>query len=751
MVARPLFLLIVLALLSGCSKHTASLLLPNEPPRVTLTAAPSPGDETKYVVKLDWSAYDADGSVVRFDWALDPPAAGDTTWNATAAHSLTLTVSATRPPDPLARPGSPVVERAPHTFALVAVDDRGGRSPVVSRSFTARTVAPETVITSPLPSHLSAVQTLPQVEIRWRGVDPDQPLGHGPPVFKYRFVTAHAIAPNAPGVLASDLLQDYFGKDFANGFADWDSLPADSARFLASNLTPGTDYIFAVVARDEAGAYEPRFSLDSNVIQFQPTLDRTGPRLHVWNEFFDFTQNVGGVSLAPARIVTLEVPAKLAMRFHWAGQPAPGAVLAGYRWAVDLPDGDIGDTTPRANDADTRHWSNWSLDEIAGDVGPFQGSADSSVTHFLYVEVRDQIGFVSLLTVRLRVVAGRFDKDLLLVDDLFGTIGDRSSNPWPTEVEQDSFLCAVGGVPDRLTGGTSIPGSFAEFAFDTLDTFYSLPRGKLPLSLLARYRVVAVQLDNTSASFGNLPAKPPSTLLTINQAGQLNTLAAYARQGGKLFFFGEGPVQAIAYGFGGFVQTPYSSSPSPPRSYVLRPGCFLYDFMHLRSELFTAGTPATQFTRGEQLRGAIPYLPRFRGPASDTDRTHDPRIGPTAERNVARWDDLPLLPLTTYRGANPDPALRSLNQTWYVSKPLQVVEDGVPALDTLYLVQARDYSGDGRGAASDGMPDGVFYHGKDNPEIVWLGFPLTDFEPDASRAVVRAVLRNLGLTPRRAL
>jgi hypothetical protein len=203
-------------------------------------------------------------------------------------------------------------------------------------------------------------------------------------------------------------------------------------------------------------------------------------------------------------------------------------------------------------------------------------------------------------------------------------------------------------------------------------------------------------------------------------------------------------------GLFGIPQLPYGSSPSIPRNYVLKPGCFLFDFLHLRSELFTAGTPSVQFTRGEQLRGAIPWLPAFRGPASDTDRSHDPRIGPSAERNLARWQDLPLLSLTTYRGANPDPAMRTLNQTWYVSKPLSIVEDGAPALDTLYLVQARDYSGDGHGALSDAFPNGVFYHGKDNPEIVWLGFPLTYFEPDQSRAVVRAVLRNLGLSPRQA-
>jgi len=747
MVARAAWFLLFL-LLSGCSKHAASVLLPNELPRVTLTAAPSPGDDTKYIVDFDWSAFDPDGSIVRFEWALDPPAQGDTAWTPTRAHGVTLTVSATRPPDPLARPGTTVVSRAPHTFALVAIDDQGGRSPVVARSFTARTVAPESYITTPIPTHVTSAITLPQVEIRWRGVDPDQPLRHPPVVFKYRFVSLSTVSPDTRGIVAPGVLQEYFGKDFANGFAEWDSVPADSARYLASNLTPGTEYLFAVVARDEAGAYEPRFSLDSNVLQFHPTLDRTGPRLEVWNDFFHYAQDAGGVSLAPARIITLEVPEKLVMTFQWSGTPVSGSALSGYRWAVDLPEGDITNETSRSDDSDTRHWSTWALTEVQGTVGPFRGSADSTVSHYLYVEARDQIGFVTLAVVRLNVIAGRFDRDLLLVDDLYGATGDPRLTPYPTEAEQDSFLCAVGA------GGTSTPGSFAGFAFDTLDTYYSPIRGKLPLSLLSRYKVVALQLDNSSATFGGV-IRPMSTLLSINRPGELNTLAAYARQGGKLFFFGEGTLQAVAFGF---FNTPFNppvlpfgSSPSSPRTYVLRPGCFLYDFLHLRSEVNTAGTQQVQFTRNEQLRGAIPYLPRFRGEASETDRSHDPRIGPTAERNVALWDDLPLLATTTYRGANPDPAQRSINGTWYVSKPLRIIEDDEPALDTLYLVQAREFSGDGRGAFSDGQPNGVFYHGKDNPGIVWLGFPLTYFEPDASRALVRVVLRNLGLTPGHAL
>ena len=44
--------------------------------------------------------------------------------------------------------------------------------------------------------------------------------------------------------------------------------------FSFEGLTPQTVYYFAIVAFDEAGAFEPRFTLDSNVLQFRPTLGR---------------------------------------------------------------------------------------------------------------------------------------------------------------------------------------------------------------------------------------------------------------------------------------------------------------------------------------------------------------------------------------------------------------------------------------------------------------------------------------------
>jgi hypothetical protein len=372
---------------------------------------------------------------------------------------------------------------------------------------------------------------------------------------------------------------------------------------------------------------------------------------------------------------------------------------------------------------------------------------------------------VSLFTIRLSVIVARLDRPLLVVDDMFGFLGSTVSTPYPTEAEQDTFHFAVGGVPDRLVGGVSVRGAFADFPYDTLD-YRFFGRAGIPLSTIGRYRVVAWYTDNASSSgLGELPfgsGKPSNALRYINVDGHLNTLAVYLREGGKVFLFGDGVAPSIANGFwtrfGGLSVPfiPYVSDPSLTRQYALRPGCFLYDFMHLRSELNTAGTASTQFTRGEQLRGAIPWLPEFAGAGSSTDRTHDPRIGPSAERNVALWEGLPLLSLRPYRGANADINQRSINLTWYVSKPLHVTEGSgasvVSVLDTLYLLQARNYTGDGttgsNGSFSDGQPNAVYYHGSDHGPVVWFGFPLYYFENDQARQAVNTVLRVLGVPPR---
>jgi hypothetical protein len=329
--------------------------------------------------------------------------------------------------------------------------------------------------------------------------------------------------------------------------------------------------------------------------------------------------------------------------------------------------------------------------------------------------------------------------------------------PYPIEAEQDTFYFAAGGVPDLLTGGISVPGAFAGFPYDTLD-YRFFGRAGIPLSTLGRYRVVAWYTDNSSSSgvsdtpFGS--GKPSNAIRYVNVQGHLNTLAVYLRQGGKAFLFGDGMTTSIANGF--FSNTgqfgvpfiPYVSTPSIPRQYVLRPGCFLYDFIHLRSELNTAGTVSVQFTKNDQLKGAIPYLPEFAGPATDADRSHDPRIGPSAARNVPTWSGLPRLTLAAYRGASADPEQRSINLTWIISRPLHILEGEDSVLDTLYLLQARGYTGNGGNlSTSDAMPNAVYYHGSEVGPIVWFGFPLYFFEHDQARQAVAKVLGVLGVAP----
>ena len=77
-----------------------------------------------------------------------------------------------------------------------------------------------------------------------------------------------------------------------------------------TNLTPGKQYLFAVVGYDEAGAYSPVFSLNENLLQMYVTFASViGPRIRVYNTIIDYTYPGGGYTLDPLRWIPVEVPA----------------------------------------------------------------------------------------------------------------------------------------------------------------------------------------------------------------------------------------------------------------------------------------------------------------------------------------------------------------------------------------------------------------------------------------------------------
>src|SRR5262249_59150385 len=160
----------------------------------------------------------------------------------------------------------------------------------------------------------------------WRGTDPDRE-GEGvagpPRLYKFKLVSQSTIqearglggAPPNP-----QNIQDFFSQDAPN-FSDWDSVSADTTFKQYEGVTPGQVWFFAVVSFDIAGAYEPRFNLNNNVLRFKPSTELQAPALTVFNSFFVRSQGTrGSFDLSESRVVHLEVP---------EGQPVP------MNWFID--------------------------------------------------------------------------------------------------------------------------------------------------------------------------------------------------------------------------------------------------------------------------------------------------------------------------------------------------------------------------------------------------------------------------------
>ncbi len=746
-------------LLVGCSRDARSLLsVPADGevlrPLLRLTARLEPSGSGRFTARFTL----ADAGPVasrRIQYALDPAVEAAPDWQDAPAGGLLLT---------LARR-----DAKPYVLLARSFSASGLASPVERIAFTAENVIATATIVSPRPTHELPVSTPPAFTVRWTGADPEAPNGV-PTGYLTRLVRADEINPSNPTGVTAAMVQDYFASDLANLRAAWQATPQTEQTL--SGLPVTVVQYFAVVPLDTGGgpgATGTTFDLDRNVLQFRPTLDQIGPAITVFNAMFSRTKFAGG--LDPTPLFTVPVLAGNPIAFNWSATPNVGFTVNAYRWALDPVD--FTDETPRRNANDLSHWSEWSLATTAATVGPFPPADAEKGGHRFAVEAREDLGITSLFVVQIDVVRkARHPRDLLVIDDMYGTTTEKNADgsinyksPYPMEAEQDSFYFAVGGFPDTLRilavphfgSDVSQAGAFAGFDYDTLD-YRFWPREDI--SILSQYRAVAWYTDQASASrdgskFGSFT--PRTALRLINRAARLNDLAVFSQGGGKVWLFGDGATTAIANGywsrivFSGAPRLPYTTG-ADPRQNILIPGDFLYDFCHLRSELNVAGNSQTTLTKDMQLLSAIPYLPEFAGPASDADRTHDPRIGPGAERTALRWSGLPRLTAATYRSASPNPTDRSNSLTWVITQPLSVTEGTgrrtESVLDTLYLCQARAFDPEHlRSPASDGFPNAVAYHGSEHGEVVWFGFPLYRFELEQARQVVRVVMREFGIDP----
>jgi hypothetical protein len=755
---------------AGCARELRDTLAPNQRPTVRLTYAPVDTTQREfYVYRMYWTGFDADGRVVRFEYAVDPPgdAGADTAWIATARNSEAITFSATQPES--LRSGQPL-SRDFHVFVIRAVDNRGSRSEPVARAFYSYCVAPAVSIDSPPASRFLSPAVPPSVLIHWTGMDFTDASGAAytsPLYYKYKLFT-YASEPRLAYWLSHP---DSMRATFAPDFAGWDSTGPDSNHVYYTGLVPGSEYLFVVVAFGRSGAYSPVWSLDTNMLHMWCGYwEPVGPRITLYRPL-TFTYPDGGMPLPldSTSVPRLQVPASEPLFFSWGAEPSVAGPVFGCRWVMDPAS--LDDETPRSGPGDVSHWSDWSLETNSAMVGPFTGSPGGEV-HDFFIQAKDVMGYVSLAWLQFAAFAITRERELLVVNDTRFAVDQLSrtqppgrtdslaapTGVWPTRAELDTFLFAVGGMPWRMTppGTLSPVGIFHGYDFDTLGTRYGVEDPIIPLDVLGRYRHIVWMTDAAGSRLEGSPVSatlPITTLRYMSTSTRPNTLAAYVQQGGQLW--------ALGGGFGNATNAPWNVTANDlngVRTYSslgtvslpdLGPGRFLYDLAHWRSE-FRVFNGFIRFARYDQpdptsiAPGAWPGLP-FR----------DPRYAALPTRLLPRSPATdPLWPYRTaqyYYVNNPAYSTIGINLEYLtyrnnIWEMVQVTPDSSHvhvALDTLYLAYGPAYTKQllQAGEGVNGLM--TYYHGSDNGSVMFLGTSVWDHQRAHCQALVDVVLGSM--------
>jgi len=763
-------LLVVVASI-GCEKAGVKFFIPNQRPTVELTAAPvSESDTAWYSYKLNWSGSDADGRIDRFEYAIDPPTPTLTTpnpetlWVSTVKNEQQVFFRST---NAYFNPKRGWRSNDIHSFVIRAIDNAGAISAPKTRAFYSYTIAPVVFISNPLPTALLSRLVTPAVRINWVGRDEDGVFTQKPVQYKYRlFKVGDPEFDFNKAQSYPDSLRMFFAE---RNWAGWDSVGGDTTFVQYTQLTPRTPHLFVVIGFDEAGAYSPEFSLETNMLKFTPDFAGTlGPKFTIFNEFFFYQYQSGGVSTDPLVWIKLEVPSGQPITFNWFATPDEGAAIEWYRWKLD---GDITDEAPRTDEVtDWFHWSRKNNLTTNCTVGPFGGGE----VHFLYVMAQDNNGLQSLAIVRLTVVTPTFTNNLLIVDDTrlapdqFGANGiprTYGNTTWPAGAELDTFLYAKGGFPWRGPQGIleplppSKPGIFNGFTFDTLGTRrgFELASAGVPLSKLGTYKHIIWLTDITGAITTAGPEAlldPVSTLRWMSAPGRANTLATYIYAGGKVWLAGGTGLTSATL--------PYNATQSRNNDNIygpghtvfsasageLVPGRMAWDAAHWQSE-FVASKPITLPRKSAAAIGGWTNPGwKFGGTLTAPDYSRLPAT--MRRRALALGDSLP--PTRTGSSASfystaINPAVEYLTQENFIFEdvdPSPLVEDQRSVLDTLMQLQGGALATTFTGQDPVTM---TYYHGVLAPQFVHSGFDLwTWSRQDIARLTDFVLMDIWGLT-----
>lgn len=469
---RPfLAALAALLILPACSERDG-LLEPNKPPTVWLSAAPPEGSVEKYTVKMFWGGWDPDGEIAWYEYCItdnedgpfDPAdTAGAENWERVYSNDSIFTFTADRPAGD-GGDGQVAEFRRSHTFFIRSVDTEGKSSEKPAyRSFTARTLSPMVQVDQPKKNALNPAKVPPISTFKWTATD-------------YIDNDRDSQDPDSVSWIlepVNDHGGDWFGTiDWVRNLPvdspewedwKWYGAPGDSGKFWTTPPIPLGSYIFAIRAKDEAGAVTPVFDEDENIRRVLVSNLTLGPKLTVRNRY------LGGVTGMSKKtpVTILALPPGLSMVFSLeASASFYGGTVVGYRYGWDISDLD----NAEAWDVDWTPFARWQ--DAEREVGLARSAPASwwAGTHVFSVEVQDNSGYVSRVEIKLNIVPFTMNRNLLLVDDFHegeqsGWDNPKSKGVLPNDEEHDRFwrdvLAGVHGFdPDadviEATGGQLI-------------------------------------------------------------------------------------------------------------------------------------------------------------------------------------------------------------------------------------------------------------------------------------------------------
>ena len=300
-------------------------------------------------------------------------------------------------------------------------------------------------------------------------------------------------------------------------------------------LTYGRRHYFFVQGRDEEGNITTEFERETNARHFTVTYSR-GPALFIAERVLANFMFVG-TSFRPEE---RKLPPGISLSFYWEGDASQySSEIAGYRYGWDI--------------LSLEQWD-----------APFemyvtrnQPASFHAGVHTLTIETIDIAGNVTRGQIEVEIIPWEMERDLLLVDDYYGSTYPVPNLSFPAETEHDAFWTSI----------CSRAAGFDE-AVDIFDT-YSWSRAP-SIDLIGRYKnIIWTYSPGAAGRWSRVVEFTPESAVNISRDETPNLITIFLQKGGHVWTSGRSDQDA---GLAAVLQDEYRIFPVDIRCEIAGPG-----------------------------------------------------------------------------------------------------------------------------------------------------------------------------------